>query len=400
MPFLLLLPFGSAMHLHYNNVNDAFVNLVGGFYHTYARPELIVKTSSRVGEVLQLIEPVTITYHFPLQRVLFNEARDANPFFHLMESLWMLGGRRDIDPMAYYAANYRECVQDGDNPNANGAYGYRWRKPLNTPASTVLHLQDCDQLKVIVEQLKSKPESRRVNLQMWTVLDDLMKIDTSKDVCCNTNAFFLINRGKLDMTVCNRSNDLIWGALGANVVHFSFLQEYLAAHIGVEAGVYNQFTNNLHVYTSRFEPEKWLADTTPDYYNRLPRLNGVKLVADPKTFDRELKVFNDEWLAVDLSPSWEATFKEPFFQTVAKQAAMAFRFHKKRDYANAIGWANDIAADDWRTACVGWLRRRKASYERAKEDGVNYEDNRNPYLDNELNRRKESANAGTVSEEK
>jgi hypothetical protein len=35
------------------------------------------------------------------------------------------------------------------------------------------------------------------------------------------------------MTVTNRSNDLCWGMLGANYVHFTILQEYLAARLGV-----------------------------------------------------------------------------------------------------------------------------------------------------------------------
>ena len=33
---------------------------------------------------------------------------------------------------------------------------------------------------------------------------------------------------KLCMTVCNRSNDMLWGAYGANVVHMSMLQEFVA----------------------------------------------------------------------------------------------------------------------------------------------------------------------------
>ena len=38
----------------------------------------------------------------------------------------------------------------------------------------------------------------------------------SKDVPCNTHAYFAINaEGSLDLTVCNRSNDLVWGCLGA-----------------------------------------------------------------------------------------------------------------------------------------------------------------------------------------
>jgi hypothetical protein len=291
----------------------------------------------------------------------------------------MLGGRRDIAPMAYYAGNYAKQVQDGDSPNANGAYGYRWRaatydgskhegSQLDSGMAVAL-----DQLPIIIDQLKRKPDSRRVVLQMWTVEDDLLKIDSTKDCCCNTNAYFLINSGKLDMTVCNRSNDLVWGALGANVVHFSFLQEYLAANIGVPVGVYHQVTNNLHVYTApeRWKPEAWLGDVTQDYYSNTPRINGLALAQDPARFERELSEFNECCLA---QPTLKkANFSESFLACVAVPAQLAFASHKERNYKAALGYAHEILPDDWRIACVGWLNRRKASWLKAKDDGVNYE---------------------------
>src|SRR4051812_37796218 len=54
-----------------------------------------VPRESRYGPVLEHPEPVTTVYRKPWQRVLFDEVRDANPFFHFFESLWMLGGRND-----------------------------------------------------------------------------------------------------------------------------------------------------------------------------------------------------------------------------------------------------------------------------------------------------------------
>jgi thymidylate synthase len=78
-----------------------------------------------------------------------------------------------------------------------------------------------------------------------------------KDVPCNTNAFFRVTNGKLDMMVNCRSNDIFWGAYGANAVHFSFLQEYVASSIGVEVGRYWQNSFNFHAYVDRFPKEKW-----------------------------------------------------------------------------------------------------------------------------------------------
>jgi thymidylate synthase len=344
------------------NVNSAFRTVIkylinGGFP--------IIKTQSRVGDVIQITRPVTISYIRPTERVLFNKARDANPFFHVFESLWMLCGRNDVAPLAYYASDYGNITSD-DGMIANGAYGYRWR---NTPI---------DQLQVIIAHLKAKPESRRAVLSMWNVEDDLMKVDTSKDVCCNLSTTFQLVEGELDMTVFNRSNDLIWGSLGANVVHFSFLQEYVAAHLGVPVGVYNQISTNLHTYTdSRWRPEEYLADQTLDYYVDSELNRGAckpfPLVQNPTVFDQELPEFFEYWIGKDLSDRmFNKVYKEPFLQAVALPMAKAFYWHKERNYTQCARELSLIVAEDWRLACRNWIEKRQYTYEvrqRALEEG-------------------------------
>ncbi len=50
---------------------------------------------SRAGRVLVVPNPVTTIYAQPTERVLFAAARNANPWFHLAEALYMLAGRND-----------------------------------------------------------------------------------------------------------------------------------------------------------------------------------------------------------------------------------------------------------------------------------------------------------------
>jgi hypothetical protein len=214
---------------------------------------------------------------------------------------------------------------------------------------------------------------------MWNVEDDLLKIDTTKDTCCNLCAKFSLrpasqeeiethahNGYVLNMTVYNRSNDLIWGTLGANAVHFSFLQEYVAACIGCGVGVYNQISDDQHVYVDRFEPEKWLADETVNFYGDLrpSDINIVPLVKDPVTFDREVVEFVDlhgHNCVANEEP--EVEFSEPFLQNVAHPMCIAFHHHKLRDYDAALEYANDVEADDWCIAATNWLQKRKANYD-------------------------------------
>ena len=191
---------------------------------------------SRNGKVLYMPAPVTIWHQTPENCISFDADRDANPFFHIAEAIWMLGGCEHVSWLARILPNIRDFSDNGST--FNGPYGYRW---IN---------QWQDQLAEIVAILMDSPDSRRAVLQVWSP-SDLGK--DSKDLPCNTQAYFTIdNDSKVSMTVCNRSNDLIWGALGANVVHFSFLLSHIAAQLGREVGSYYQFTNNLHVYEKHF----------------------------------------------------------------------------------------------------------------------------------------------------
>ena len=57
---------------------------------------------SRAGDVIEYPEAVATVYEKPRERVLFSPERDANPFFHFMEGLWMLDGRNDVESIAHY----------------------------------------------------------------------------------------------------------------------------------------------------------------------------------------------------------------------------------------------------------------------------------------------------------
>lgn len=435
------------MHFKFRGVNDAFHHLVKGIHDG----TILTNTSpSRAGEVLVVEEPVTVSYQYPVERVLFNQFRDANPFFHLFESLWMLAGRNDVAPLEYYSSDIGKIASD-DGKTFNGAYGHRWRHATVDYRSNVElpYLQGpdnfgVDQLKILVDQLKRKPESRRAVLQMWTVEDDLLRIDDTKDVCCNTNAYFLVEKGPcrecggsghtpvdsawregdrvhvcpkckgypseqpryLNMTVCNRSNDMIWGLLGANVVHFSFLQEYLASCIGLEPGYYHQFTNNMHVYTERWDPEEWLKPYNPRRdmhspkiysYTSSPDWKLVPLVKDPETFDKECKGFVEAHGKDPLDVEYISNYSEPFLQSVALPMCLAFHYHKRRMYPEALLAISSVASDDWKIAGKLWVEKRRDGWAKKQEkktenkdgggnSGATTDSERDPYLEREMRR--------------
>ena len=320
-----------------------------------------VKRDSRNGEVLMFPEPVTTVYRSPKERVIFWADRDANPFFHLFESLWMLAGRRDVEYLSRF--NSRINMFSDDGKVFHGAYGYRWNTWFKT-----------NQIDRIISRLKKDPNDRRAVLTMWDGSVDLL-LTSGKDVPCNISAVFSINHeNKLDMIVYNRSNDLVWGCYGANAVHFSILQEYVAFCVGVEVGVYRQVSNNLHAYVDIYDKLKHLADEAPDGYtaswNDSPYQR--KEVAPFPLMSTTKDDWNDD-LRCFLSQD-NMNYIDPFFRVVAQPMLDAWNLYKKGMLVEAIYEIDKCLATDWQKAGREWLTRRLAKQRlaRAKDDGVDY----------------------------
>lgn len=310
---------------------------------------------SRTGKVIEYPQPVMTTYTRPEERVLFYPSRDANPFFHLFEALWMLAGRDDLG----YVQQFNKRMEDfsDDGTTLNGAYGYRWREYWKK-----------DQLDLLVEHLTHNPNSRRAVLQMWSV-DDLQKIvddPACKDVPCNTQVYFKLRKGRLDMTVSCRSNDIIWGTYGANAVHFSVLQEYMAARLGRPIGNYHHLSDSFHAYETVYN--KTLDVTrqinggdTLWYDSYLGWNNGMHYSPEPM-FTNVNKI--DQDLTNFLTaPFYKHKWGNSFFPETAIPMLSAWNAYKKKDYDLAIKEARGITALDWRKASIEWLERRAKKFQ-------------------------------------
>ncbi len=155
----------------------------------------------------------------------------------------------------------------------------------------------------------------------------------------------------LDLTVCCRSNDAIWGAHGANVVHLSVLQEYLAAHIGVGVGKLCQLSNNYHVYLDQLE-KVWPMGTSGTDFYRNP-VAAYPIVTAPNAFELDLSLF--------FSGTWEYGFYEnEFFRRVAVPMRKAYQLWRMEDLEGAFTTLFSAVMCDWTIAAVGWLHRARA----------------------------------------
>lgn len=316
------------------NVNEAFVQGLWWLRTAGVREE------SRNGPVLVAPGPVVTEYTRPWERVLFLPRRDANHVFHLLEALWMLTGSDDVTPLIPFNSGIARYTEDG--ATMHGAYGARWR--YSGPDG------DIDQIREAIRILRKDPGTRQVVVSMWETEQDLNDYPY-KDRPCNTHIYFDCRGGKLNMTVCCRSNDMLWGAYGANVVHMSILQEVIAAGIGCPMGVYRQFSNNFHLYTDNQMVADFLK-TPPtsshfDYYNSTKDIH-VPLIGEGEAVD-DLLTDCQTLIWSDVR-----VFRTRFVQEVADPLKHAYLDRKEgRPFTfESIKWC------DWKLGFKEWCDRR------------------------------------------
>lgn len=335
-------------------------------YHDLAQQGIAM--DSRNGPVLRLPGVTTLYVTRPWERVNFSPVRDANPFFHLMEAVAMLGSFNNVRFMSYFAKNMGAYSDDGERYNA--FYGERLRSTWG------------DQLAAIVTELRANPQSRQCVAQIWDPAD-LTK--HTKDKACNTQLMFSINHlGQLEMTSINRSNDAVWGILsGANVVHLSFFQELVALGVGVPMGPWTHVSNNLHVYTSSCAgAEMWqqlsVLEENYDMYDQMD-FERVPLFKEPRhlhlfyaavdIFLRQAEQAIAQKVPLIFDPTTATYLIEnfPFLAQTAIPVFNCWHLRKLGRHEDALVALHTIQSHDWALACVGWLERRAAAKARKGE---------------------------------
>jgi thymidylate synthase len=338
-----------------------------------------IPEESRVGPVMVMAEPVCSVYRKPRQRVLLDFKRGANPFFHLFESLWMLAGRNDVIALNRYITDFGTRFAEPDG-TIHGAYGHRWRNAFGV-----------DQLEAIVHKLRGNPRDRQCVLQMWdgrAIVNDHEGRPREasndlegdwKDRPCNTHVYFRVRETStyypepvhnaddrtgrrvtntvLDMMVSCRSNDIVFGAYGANAVHFSILQEYMAGRIGVQVGKMEQVSFNYHAYVDVLQ--RVGCPTSLETYAG-HQLKPRHMGNDWDSWDRDLNYFMSWHKALVEAGVTETgkVYSNHWFKDTAEPMFVSHFKYKNAMHKEARQIAETIAASDWRFACLQWFDHR------------------------------------------
>lgn len=284
---------------------------------------------SRNGPMITIPEPVMLTIYNPKMRVLSDATRNANPFFHVMETVWMFAGKHNPSWLLQFNKRIAQYADDTDLGSViNGAYGYRWFTHWGP------------QVQYVIQLLKEEPTTRQAMITMWDPATDLFQ-RWWKDRPCNTHIYFRVVDGKLNMTICNRSNDFVWGMMGANAVHMTYLHEFVALASGYDLGLYRVFTNNLHFYLNQYPNTKDLLNTIElDWVYPAAHFPILAEGEDYHHFLADCK-----------------KFVNGNFQDIHSPWLLKVALPMHNIYLRKVG--QHIEADDWRKNCNQWLARNR-----------------------------------------
>jgi thymidylate synthase len=173
------------------------------------------------------------------------------------ELLWFLNGETNV---AYLQQNgVRIWDEWADEAGELGpVYGKQWRDWV---APDGRHI---DQIALALEQLRERPDSRRIIVSAWNVGElERMKLEP-----CHAFFQFYVAAGRLSCQMYQRSADLFLG-VPFNIASYALLVHMVAAQCDLEVGDFVWTGGDCHVYLNHLEQVDLQLSRTP---LPLPRL--------------------------------------------------------------------------------------------------------------------------------
>ncbi|MGY5351685.1 thymidylate synthase [Wenyingzhuangia sp. IMCC45533] len=167
------------------------------------------------------------------------------------ELLWFLKGDTNIAYLQENKVKIWDAWAD-ENGNLGPVYGQQWRNYNN---------EGIDQIKEVIETIKTNPNSRRMLISAWNpcVLPDT-SISFSENVANNKAALppchaffqFYVADGKLSCQLYQRSADAFLG-VPFNIASYALLVLMIAQVTNLKPGDFVHTFGDAHIYNNHFE---------------------------------------------------------------------------------------------------------------------------------------------------
>jgi thymidylate synthase len=160
------------------------------------------------------------------------------------ELLWFLKGESNIGYLKENKVRIWDPWAD-ENGELGPIYGVQWRSWQAADGSTI------DQIAQVIEQIKTRPHSRRHIVSAWNVGE----LDNMALPPCHTIFQFYVADGKLSCQLYQRSADLFIG-VPFNIASYALLCMMVAQVCDLQPGEFIHTFGDAHIYHNHFEQVK------------------------------------------------------------------------------------------------------------------------------------------------
>ena len=126
--------------------------------------------------------------------------------------------------------------------NLGDVYGAQWRHWQTRRGETI------DQIKNVIEAIKTTPDSRRLIVSAWNPED----VPAMVLPPCHTLFQFYVNDGKLSCQLYQRSADIFLG-VPFNIASYALLTHLIAKECGLAVGEFIHTLGDAHLYSNHLE---------------------------------------------------------------------------------------------------------------------------------------------------
>jgi thymidylate synthase len=176
----------------------------------------------------------------------------------IYELLWFLNGDTNIKYLKDHGVSIWDEWADAQG-NLGPVYGYQWRSWPGRNGEKI------DQITKLIDQIKSKPDSRRHIVTAWNPAD----VDQMALPPCHALFQFYVADGKLSCQLYQRSCDTFLG-LPFNIASYALLVHMIAQQCDLEPGDFVWTGGDVHIYNNHIEQVNLQLTRQPF---PLPRLN-------------------------------------------------------------------------------------------------------------------------------
>lgn len=167
------------------------------------------------------------------------------------ELLWFLKGETNIKYLKDNGVTIWDEWADA-NGDLGPVYGHQWRSWTGPDG------QVHDQIKDVLHQIKTNPDSRRMIVNAWNVAD-LPKMALSP---CHALFQFYVADGRLSCQLYQRSADVFLG-VPFNIASYALLTMMMAQVTGLQYGEFIHTFGDVHLYNNHIEQAKLQLSRTP-----------------------------------------------------------------------------------------------------------------------------------------